>query len=133
MSQIDRYLSPQKMEDLRATALQKAEEEFRQETTEERGRRKPGWSQYEKWTVLWATEFSKRKFSSNKSAQYTKMWRNIMEKYCPDKKNHANNTSQLANIKKNGVFSDQMTYLTEKVELLIEQQKDPLAEQSQSI
>lgn len=128
MSQIDRYLSPQKMEDLRATALQKAEEEFRQETTEERGRRKAGWSLYEKWTVLWATEFSKRKFSSNKSAQYTKMWRNIMEKYCPDKKNHANNTSQLANIKKNGVFSDQMAYLSEKVDLFIQQQKDPLAE-----
>ena len=128
MSQIGVYLSPQRIDEIKTLALQKAEEDFARETAEEREKRKAGWTEEEKWTILWATEYAKKKYGTNKSKEYTKMWRIIMAKYYPDKRNHANNTTQLANVKKSGVFSDKMTYLTELVEQYIAQQKDPLAE-----
>ena len=128
MSQIRVYLSPQKMDEIKELALQKAEEDFAREAAEDRGRRKAGWTEEEKWTLLWATEYAKKKCGTNKSKEYTKMWRSIMEKYYPDRKNHTNNTTQLANVKKSGAFSDRMTYLREMAEQYIAQQKDPLTE-----
>ena len=114
MSQIGKYLSNQKQDEINAKALQEAENDFAKETAEERGRRKEGWLLEEKWTLLWATEYAKTKSGSNKSQAYTKLWRAIMEKFCPNKGDHKKNSSQLLNVKKSGAFSDAMPYLTEK-------------------
>ena len=126
MSQIGVYLSPQKIEEIKKEAQQKAKDDFSRETAEDRAGRRTGWTEEEKWTILWATEYAKKKCGTNKSREYTKIWRHIMEKYCPDKSNHTNNTTQLANVKKSGLFSDQMAYLTELVDQYIAQKKDPL-------
>ena len=126
MSQINRYIRTEKLNEIKTRSLQEAENDFGVKTEEEREGRKAGWLLEEKWTIIWATEYAKTKCGGNRSRAYTKMWRDIVEKYCPNKKDHRTNTSQLHNMKKSGVFSDDMPYLTGKINFYIEQGIDPL-------
>ena len=61
MSQISNYVNAEKLTEIRSVALQEAERDFERESVEEKGRRKPGWLLEEKWTLLWATEYAKKK------------------------------------------------------------------------
>merc|ERR1712030_161916 len=125
MSQISKYIGPERLEEMKNLGLRKAEEDYNKEMQLERSKRKTGWLPEENWTLLWATELAKGKYS-NKSKEYTKLWRSIMEKHCPTRSNHKNTPSQLFNVKKRRAFSDHMTYLAEKVKLYIEGEIDPL-------
>ena len=126
MSQIGIYIGKERLKEIENNALQEAENDYAMETSEQRGRRKEGWLLEEKWTLLWATIYAKTKHGTNKSPAYTKTWRSIMEKYCPSKRDHQINTTQLNNVKTSGVFSEHTPYLMEKIKLHIEQGVDPL-------
>ena len=125
MSQISKYIRPERLSELKDLSLKKAEIDFLNETEPERCKRKTGWGLEENWTLLWATEYA-RTLHNNKTRGYTNLWRSIMERYCPTRSDHKSSNAQLYNVKKSGAFSDHMTYLAEKVKLHIEQKIDPL-------
>ena len=126
MSQVSRYINAQKLASIKAQALQEAERDYDELSQENQEMRKKRWLPEESWTLIWAIEYSKEKCGTNKSPIYTETWRNIMKKFCPDKNQWPRCTTQYANYKKSGLYSEHRPYLAQEIERYIDQGIDPL-------
>ena len=84
------------------------------------------WSREEKWSLVWATEYARRKFP--KRAQSSKEWKRIFDSLCPDKKNieRSKLTTQKANFLREGIFKEEdLSRMRSEIEEMVEEQRCP--------
>ena len=128
VSVIQRCLTHEEINDIQQRGRARAERDFSDlSELEKQSFDKSFWTQYEKWTILWATQYATLKFKTQR--QSSKEWLRIFSHHCPNKSTHtrAKLTTQKHNILSSNVFSgEQINEMHTNVENMIQNNVCPI-------
>ena len=127
VSQVHTCMTSQRIEQIKTDAARLADEHARNIGEEDNvAIKKKTWTQQEKWSIFWLTEYSKQSFQNRREiAQYK---RNIINIYCPYKleTSNSNINSMVAYMKKNNTYNEeQVDQLKCAISEMIENDYDP--------
>ena len=131
MTQIETYISKDECDQIRANGSEKAEQDFQSlDLDKKQDIDKVNWSRTERWTLVWAMEYSKcrvdmkQRGKNGKSAE----WQRIFFHHCPNKKDFPKSrlTTQKANFVKQVFTAEELQFMHTEIRGMIENNTCPL-------